>query len=115
MIEQLLLLLERSPDRTAEGYVARVVVFDVDPETGAKSVRDICEAATAWYALRIAMSGVIIATGTKLGVERQDGTVVDLTSLMDYKTEDARLGNILKALEAVYRTGLDIKKPRRGT
>lgn len=86
----------------------RIVVFEMDQETGAKSVLDIMEHTHAWG---VVDSALHIHGHNDLAIVKEDGTLQSLDTAMGYKTHRARVRNVLRALEARYKTGLDTKQP----
>lgn len=110
------LLLERHTigEFPNEETVARAILFDEDPETGAKSVEDIREAPTAWQVIDNSIFDVawLSAEGLRILDPGQDHKFIDLVPDLMFKTREVRVRRVLEKLEAALKTGLDISKPK---
>lgn len=91
---------------------ARIILFEVDPETGALCVEDILEVNTAWQAVDIILGPSRLEEFIWDGLQIKDGEIkIDLVPDLKFKTREVRVRRVLEKLETHFKTGLSISKP----
>lgn len=114
----ILIMIERAPDEVANRYrqpeepevnvEVRCILFDMDDDTGLKSVRNIIQGDYISQVVAIALEDCV---AEKLLIDKHADGFIDLTPHMQFKQKRTVLKRISNELEAHFKTRLPIFPP----